>query len=64
MDTSNTEAMSANMQLRWQYRHDDPYSALYVIYNVGNRFASLTGSNLQQLRESRFEVKLTYSIFR
>lgn len=64
MDTSNTQAMSANLQMRWQYRHDDPYSALFVIYNVGNRFASLTGSNLEQLRESRFEVKLTYSIFR
>ena len=64
MDTSNTQAMSANLALRWQYRHSDPYSALFVIYNVGNRFASLTGSNLEQLRESRFEVKITYSIFR
>lgn len=64
MDTSNTQAMSAHLALRWQYRHADPYSALFVIYNAGNRFASLTGSNLEQLRESRFEVKITYSIFR
>jgi len=62
MDTANTQAMSANLRLRWQYRHDDPYSDLFVIYNVGTRFASLSGSNLQQLRETRFEVKFTYSI--
>lgn len=61
MDTSNTQAMSANLRLRWQYRRDDPYSNLFVIYNVGTRFASLSGSNLQQLRETRFEVKFTYS---
>jgi hypothetical protein len=28
---------------------------------VGTRFASLAAANPQQLREQRFEVKLTYS---
>ena len=59
MDTSNTQAVSANVLLRYQYRHDDPFSNLYVIYNTGTRFESLTGSNLQQLRETLFEIKLT-----
>jgi hypothetical protein len=61
MDTSNTQAVSANVRLRYQFRHDDPFSNLFIIYNVGTRFASLSGSNLEQLREHRFEVKLTYS---
>ena len=61
MDTANTQALSANFRLRWQYRHDDPFSDLFVIYNVGTRFASLSGSNLQQHRETRFELKFTYS---
>ena len=64
VDTANTQAMSANFRLRWQYRHDDPFSDLFVIYNVGTRFASLSGSNLQQHRETRFEIKFTYSFFR
>jgi len=61
MDTSNTQAVSANIRLCYQFRHDDPFSDLFVIYNTGTRFASLSGSNLEQLRENRFEVKLTYS---
>lgn len=61
LDTSNTQAVSANFRLRYQFRDDDPFSNLFIIYNTGTRFASLSGSNLQQLREDRFEVKLTYS---
>jgi hypothetical protein len=34
---------------------------LYVIYNVGSAFQSLTGTNLTQLRQSRFAVKITYA---
>jgi hypothetical protein len=37
-----------------------PDSDLYAIYNVGTRFASLAASS-EQLRETRFELKLTYS---
>jgi hypothetical protein len=58
MDTSNTQAVSANIRLRYNYRPD---SDLYVIYNVGTRFASLAAANPQELRETRFEVKFTYS---
>lgn len=58
MDTSNAQAVSANLRLRYNYRPD---SDLYVIYNVGTRFASLAAANPEQLRETRFEVKFTYS---
>jgi uncharacterized protein DUF5916/cellulose/xylan binding protein with CBM9 domain len=58
MDTANTQAMSANIRLRYNYRPD---SDLFVIYNVGTRFASLAAANPQQLREQRFAVKFTYS---
>jgi hypothetical protein len=58
VDTANSQAVSANIRLRYNYRPD---SDLYVIYNVGTRFASLAAANPQQLREQRFAVKLTYS---
>ncbi len=58
MNTSNTQAVSANIRLRYNYRPD---SDLYVVYNVGTRFASLAAANPEQLRETRFEVKFTYS---
>lgn len=61
MDTSNAQAVSGNFRLRYQFRHGDPFSNLFIIYNTGTRFASLSGSNLEQLREDRFEIKLTYS---
>jgi len=58
MDTSNTQAVSANLRLRWNYRPD---SDLYVIYNVGTQFASIAPANPPQVRETRFAVKWTYS---
>jgi hypothetical protein len=58
MDTSNTPAVSANLRLRYNYRPD---SDLYVIYNVGTRFASIAPANPPQIREARFAVKWTYS---
>ncbi|PYV02272.1 MAG: hypothetical protein DMG26_11725, partial [Acidobacteria bacterium] len=58
MNTSNAQAVSANLRLRYNYRPDSDF---YVIYNVGTRFASLAAANPQQLRETRFEVKFTYS---
>ena len=57
-NTADHEAVSANIRLRYTYRPD---SDLYVIYNVGSAFQSLTGQNLMQLRQSRFAVKLTYA---
>ena len=58
MDTSNTQAVSANFRLRYNYRPD---SDLYIIYNVGTQFASLAPANPPQVRETRFAVKYTYS---
>jgi hypothetical protein len=58
MDTSNTQAVSANLRLRYNYRPD---SDLYVIYNVGTQFASIAPANPPQVRETRFAVKWTYS---
>jgi len=58
MDTANTQAASANIRLRWNYRPD---SDLYVIYTAGQRFASLAAANPTQLMEHRFAVKFTYS---
>jgi hypothetical protein len=57
MDTSNTQAVSANLRLRYNYR---PNSDLYI-YNVGTQFASIAPANLPQVRETRFAVKWTYS---
>jgi hypothetical protein len=58
MDTANTQAMSANVRLRYNYRPD---SDLFIIYNVGTQFESLAAANPQQIRESRFAIKFTYS---
>jgi len=57
MDTSNTQAVSANLRLRYNYRPD---SDLYIIYNVGTQFASIAPANPPQVRETRFAVKWTY----
>jgi hypothetical protein len=58
MDTSDTQAVSANLRLRYNYRPD---SDLYIIYNVGTQFASIAPANPPQVRETRFAVKWTYS---
>src|SRR5207244_9951115 len=58
MDTSNTQAVSANLRLRYNYRPD---SDLYVIYTAGTRFASLVAENPPQFYENRFAIKFTYS---
>jgi hypothetical protein len=58
MDTSNTQAASANLRLRYNYRPD---SDLYIIYNVGTQFASIAPANPPQVRETRFAVKWSYS---
>jgi hypothetical protein len=58
MDTSNTQAVSTNFRLRYNYRPD---SDLYIIYNVGTQFASIAPANPPQVRETRLAVKWTYS---
>ncbi len=58
INTANTQAASTNLRLRWNYRPD---SDLYVIYTVGQQFASLAAANPAQLTENRFAVKYTYS---
>ena len=58
MNTSNNQAASANIRLRWNYRPD---SDLFVIYTAGQRFASLVAANPPQFYENRFAIKFTYS---
>jgi len=58
MNTSNTQAASANIRLRGNYRPD---SDLYIIYTAGQRFASLIAENPPQYYENRFVIKYTYS---
>ena len=58
VDTTNNQATSANIRLRWNYRPD---SDLYVIYTSGQQFASLIATNPPQFHENRFAIKLTYS---
>jgi len=58
MDTANTQAASANIRLRWNYRPD---SDVYFIYTAGQRFASLVAANPAQYYENRFAIKFTYS---
>lgn len=58
VNTAEQKAGSVNFRIRYTYRPD---SDLYVVYNVGTRFASLAAENPEQLREQRFVVKLTYS---
>jgi hypothetical protein len=58
MDTSNNQAVSANLRMRYNYRPDSDF---YVIYNVGTQFASIAPANPPQIREERFAMKYTYS---
>jgi hypothetical protein len=58
VDTANTQAVSANIRLRWNYRPD---SDLYVIYTAGQQFASLAAATPAQFYQNRFVVKYTYS---
>jgi len=58
LDTSNTQAVSANVRLRYNYRPD---SDLYVIFNEGTQFTSIAPANPPQVRETRFAIKYTYS---
>jgi hypothetical protein len=58
LDTANTQATSANIRLRWNYRPD---SDLYVIYTAGQKFASLAATTPTQFYENRLVVKYTYS---
>ncbi|HEX3105182.1 MAG TPA: DUF5916 domain-containing protein [Terriglobales bacterium] len=58
MDTANTQAASANIRLRWNYRPD---SDLFFIYTAGQRFASLVVVNPPQLYENKLAIKFTYS---
>jgi Domain of unknown function (DUF5916) len=58
MDTANTQAASANIRLRWNYRPD---SDLFIVYTAGQRFASMVAANPAQFYENRFAIKYTYS---
>lgn len=57
-NTANTQSMSVNFRLRYNYRPDSDF---YFIYNNGTLFQGLNGSNLQQVRDQRLAVKFSYS---
>jgi hypothetical protein len=58
VDTANTQAASSNIRMRWNYRPD---SDVFVIFTVGQRFASLTATSPTELTEHRLALKYTYS---
>ena len=58
MNTANTQGASTNLRLRWNYRPD---SDLFLIYTVGQQFASLAAANPMQLMQHRLALKFTYS---
>jgi Domain of unknown function (DUF5916) len=58
MNTANTQAVSANIRLRWNYRPD---SDLYVIYTAGQSFASLVATNPPEFYQNKLTIKFTYS---
>ncbi len=58
LDTAQTQAVSANVRLRWTFRPD---SDLYLIYNIGSRFQALAAGNPMNLREQKFAIKVTYA---
>jgi hypothetical protein len=53
-----TDSNRVNFRLRYSYRPD---SDLFIIYDVGTQFVSLAAANPQQIRETRFAIKFTYS---
>jgi hypothetical protein len=57
-DTSQTQAASANIRLRYTFRPD---SDLYVIYNAGTVFQGDVAGNPVQERDGKIAVKVTYS---
>ncbi|HEX8872867.1 MAG TPA: hypothetical protein VF758_08880, partial [Candidatus Acidoferrum sp.] len=60
-NTANTQALSANVRLRWNYRPDSDF---YVVYTAGQQFANLAEINPTQLMEHRLSLKFTYSFLR
>jgi Domain of unknown function (DUF5916) len=57
-NTAETQAVSANIRLRYTFRPD---SDLFVIYNAGSRFQAITAGNPMNIRQQKFAVKVTYS---
>jgi hypothetical protein len=49
-DTAQTQAVSANIRIRYTFRPD---SDLYVIYNAGSRFQSLAAGNPLPVRQEK-----------
>jgi outer membrane protease len=57
-DTSQTQAVSANVRLRYTFRPD---SDLYVIYNAGSTIQAIAAGNPAPIRQQKLVVKVTYS---
>ena len=61
MNTSNAQAVSSNIRLRWNYRPDSDF---FVIYTVGPQFANLAEINPTAINQQRLTIKFTYSFLR
>ncbi len=61
LNSVDNHPVSVNLRLRYTYRPD---SDLFVIYNVGSQFNSISAGNPILTQERRLTVKFTYSFLR
>jgi Domain of unknown function (DUF5916)/Carbohydrate family 9 binding domain-like len=61
VNSVETNPVSMNLRLRYNYRPD---SDLFIIYNIGSQFNSLAAGNPVLTREQRLTVKFTYSFLK
>lgn len=60
-NSADVEHVSWNGRLRYQYRPD---SDIFIVFNDGPQFNSLSGGNPELTRDRRLSVKWTYSFLR
>jgi len=60
-NTSNAQALTANIRLRWNYRPDSDF---FIIYTAGPQFANLAEINPIAINQHRLSIKFTYSFLR
>src|SRR5215475_6304406 len=61
LNTSNAQAVSSNIRLRWNYRPDSDF---FIIYTIGPQFANLAETNPTAINQQRLTIKFTYSFLR
>ena len=60
-NTSNAQALTANIRLKWNYRPDSDF---FIIYTAGPQFANLAETNPTAINQQRLSIKFTYSFLR